>query len=171
MMPRMDGWELCREMKESFGFPVLMLTAKGETAQKVKGLNLGADDYLSKPFDTEELLARVRALLRRYKMEESQTVRIGGLVLDRGARVVIAGGERMTVPLKEFDLLFKLGSRPGTTFTRDTIIEDVWGQDFDGTERTVDVHVNRLRDRFPEERFGFKITSIRGLGYRLEVAR
>jgi DNA-binding response OmpR family regulator len=171
MMPRMDGWELCREMKESFGFPVLMLTAKGETAQKVKGLNLGADDYLSKPFDTEELLARVRALLRRYKMEESQTVRIGGLVLDRGARVVIAGGEHMTLPLKEFDLLFKLGSRPGTTFTRDTIIEDVWGQDFDGTERTVDVHVNRLRDRFPEERFGFKITSIRGLGYRLEVAR
>ncbi len=171
MMPRMDGWELCREMKESYGFPVLMLTAKGETAQKVKGLNLGADDYLSKPFETEELLARVRALLRRYKTEESQTVKIGGLVLDRGARVVIAEGERMTLPLKEFDLLFKLGSRPGTTFTRDTIIEDVWGMDFDGTERTVDVHVNRLRDRFPEERFGFKITSIRGLGYRLEVVK
>jgi two-component system, OmpR family, response regulator len=171
MMPRMDGWELCHEMKESYGFPVLMLTAKGETAQKVKGLNLGADDYLSKPFDTEELLARVRALLRRYKKEESQTVRLCGLVLDRGARVVMAGGERMTLPLKEFDLLFKLGSRPGTTFTRDTIIEDVWGMDFDGTERTVDVHVNRLRDRFPEERFGFKITSIRGLGYRLEVVK
>lgn len=170
MMPRMDGWELCREMKAAYDFPILMLTAKGETAQKVKGLNIGSDDYLVKPFETEELLARVRALLRRYKVEESRQLKIGTLVLDRDAREVIGEGERVTIPQKEFDLLFKLGSKPGTTFTRDRIIEDVWGMDFDGTERTVDVHVNRLRDRFPEERFGFRITAIRGLGYRLEVS-
>lgn len=169
MMPRMDGWELCREMKAAYDFPVLMLTAKGETAQKVKGLNIGSDDYLVKPFETEELLARVRALLRRYKIEESKQVRIGSVILDREAREVIVAGERLTLPLKEFDLLFKLGGKPGTTFTRDKIIEDVWGMDFDGTERTVDVHINRLRDRFPEDRFGFRIIAIRGLGYRLEV--
>lgn len=169
MMPRMDGWELCREMKATYNFPILMLTAKNETAQKVKGLNIGSDDYLVKPFETEELLARVRALLRRYKIEESKQVRIGSVILDSDAREVIAAGKHMTLPLKEFDLLFKLGGKPGTTFTRDKIIEDVWGTDFDGTERTVDVHINRLRDRFPENRFGFRIIAIRGLGYRLEV--
>ena len=169
MMPRMDGWELCREMKARYDFPVLMLTARGETAQKVKGLNLGSDDYLVKPFETEELLARVRALLRRYKMEKSQQVRIGNCVMDRAAREVVLNGERLTLPLKEFDLLFKLAGRPGATFTRDAIISDVWGMDFDGTERTVDVHVNRLRDRFPENRAGFRIAAVRGLGYRLEI--
>jgi two-component system OmpR family response regulator len=169
MMPKMDGWEVCRVLKEHFDFPVLMLTAKGETAQKVKGLNLGADDYLVKPFDTEELLARVRALLRRYKIAESQTVQIGNLLLNRKEFRVIAGEERMTLPLKEFELLFKLGSSPGTTFSRDSIIEDVWGLDFDGTERTLDVHINRLRERFREKRFWFRITTIRGLGYRLEM--
>ena len=168
MMPKMDGWELCRELKAGWDFPVLMLTAKGETAQKVKGLNIGADDYLVKPFETEELVARVRALLRRYRIAESQTVQVGRIVLDGREHRVISGDERMDIPLKEFELLFKLAGSPGTTFTRDRIIEDVWGMDFDGNERTVDVHINRLRERFPEERFGFRITTIRGLGYRLE---
>jgi two-component system OmpR family response regulator len=171
MMPKMDGWEVCRVLKEHYDFPVLMLTAKGETAQKVKGLNLGADDYMVKPFETEELLARVRALLRRYRIDESQTVQVGNLLMDRKAFCVIDGEERITLPLKEFELLFKLGSSPGTTFSRDRIIEDVWGVDFDGTERTVDVHINRLRERFPEARFGFRITTIRGLGYRLETEK
>jgi len=171
MMPTMDGWEVCRVLKKHYDFPVLMLTAKGETAQKVKGLNLGADDYLAKPFDTEELLARVRALLRRYKIAESQTVQLGGLLLDRKEYLVIIGKERMTLPLKEFELLFRLGSSPGMAFSRDRIIADIWGMDFNGTERTVDVHINRLRERFPEERFGFRIVTLRGLGYRLEIAQ
>jgi two-component system OmpR family response regulator len=171
MMPKMDGWELCRVLKSSYDFPVLMLTAKGETAQKVKGLNLGADDYLVKPFELEELLARIRALLRRYKIAWSQTVQVGAVVLDSREHSVVAGGQRMDIALKEFELLFKLAGSPGTTFSRDQIIEDVWGMDFDGNERTVDVHVNRLRERFPEERCGFRIATIRGLGYRLEVTR
>jgi DNA-binding response OmpR family regulator len=169
MMPKMDGWELCRELKAGWDFPVLMLTAKGETAQKVKGLNIGADDYLVKPFETEELVARVRALLRRYRIAESQTVQVGSIVLDTREHRVIAGDARMDIPRKEFELLFKLGSSPGATLSRDRIIGDVWGMDFDGNERTVDVHINRLRERFPEERFGFRITTVRGLGYRLEV--
>ncbi len=168
MMPKMDGWELCRLLKESYDFPVLMLTAKGETAQKVKGLNIGADDYLVKPFDNEELLARVRALLRRYRIDASKSVQVGSLSLDSRTREVLWGEKRMDIPQKEFDLLFKLASRPGTTFSRDQIIESVWGLDFNGNERTVDVHVNRLRERFPEKRRGFRITTVRGLGYRLE---
>jgi two-component system, OmpR family, response regulator len=170
MMPKMDGWELCKLLKEHFDFPVLMLTAKGETAQKVKGLNLGADDYMAKPFDTEELLARVRALLRRYKIDESKKVQIGSLVMDSEMREVTVGTERTSIPLKEFDLLFKLASKPGATFSRDQIVESVWGMDFNGNERTVDVHINRLRERFPEARCGFRIMTVRGLGYRLEVS-
>ena len=171
MMPKMDGWELCGILKQRFEVPVLMLTAKGQTAQKVKGLNAGADDYLVKPFDTEELLARVRALLRRYKIQESHKARIGSVSLDADSHEVIQGEERTVIPLKEFDLLFKLAGRPGTTFSRDQIIESVWGADFAGTERTVDVHVNRLRERFPEDQAGFRIVTVRGLGYRLEVLR
>jgi two-component system, OmpR family, response regulator len=170
MMPKMDGWELCQLLKAYFDFPILMLTAKGETAQKVKGLNLGADDYMAKPFDTEELLARVRALLRRYKIDEAKKVQVGSVVLDLDAREVVIGAERATIPLKEFELLFKLASKPGTTFSRDQIVESVWGMDFNGNERTIDVHINRLRERFPEERCGFRITTVRGLGYRLEVS-
>jgi two-component system, OmpR family, response regulator len=171
MMPRMDGWELCRILKEHYDFPVLMLTAKAETAQKVKGLNLGADDYLVKPFDGEELVARVRALLRRYRVSETGRTQIGSLVLDSGSREVIDSDGRQAIPQKEFELLLKLAARPGTTLTRDQIIEGVWGREFNGNERTVDVHINRLRERFPEERCGFRITTIRGLGYRLEVLR
>jgi two-component system, OmpR family, response regulator len=169
MMPRMDGWDLCRAVKAAWDIPVLMLTAKRETPQKVKGLAIGADDYLVKPFETEELLARVRALLRRWKRDEPQRREAGRAVLDRTAREVRIGEEKLTLPLKEFDLLFKLAGRPGATFSRDAIIQDVWGSDFEGTERTVDVHVNRLRDRFPEERCGFRIVTLRGIGYRLEV--
>jgi two-component system, OmpR family, response regulator len=169
MMPRMDGWELCAAMKRRDEFPVLMLTAKGETAQKVKGFELGADDYVVKPFDPPELLARAKSLLRRYKIESSRVVRIGSLTLDSRSRLAVSGDESLSLPLKEFELLFKLGSRPGTTFTRDMLLENLWGNDFDGTERTVDVHINRLRDRFPEDRYGFRIATIRGLGYRLEA--
>ena len=169
MMPRLDGWELCRILKEHWDFPVLMLTAKTETAQKVKGLDLGADDYLGKPFDGAELVARVRALLRRYRIAESREVQVGAIGIDTSSREVIVDGERRAIPPKEAELLLKLAARPGTTVTRDQIIESVWGSDFNGNERTVDVHINRLRERFPEEKSGFRITTVRGLGYRLEV--
>ena len=169
MMPNMDGWELCRELRESYDIPLLMLTAKGETSQKVKGFQLGTDDYLVKPFEPLELVARVRALLKRYRIESSQTVQIGELTMNRKTFEVTLNGEDLTLPLKEFELLFKLASYPGKTFSREQLIEDIWGFDFDGNERTLDVHINRLRERFPEGKYSFKIRTIRGLGYRMEM--
>jgi two-component system OmpR family response regulator len=169
MMPNMDGWELCRQLKDLYDFPLLMLTAKGETSQKLKGFELGTDDYLVKPFEPLELVARVKALLKRYRIATSQAIQIGELRMDRKTFEVTTNGVSLTLPLKEFELLFKLASYPGRTFSRDQLIEDIWGYDFEGNERTLDVHINRLRERFPEEKYSFKITTIRGLGYRLEA--
>ncbi|MEZ4621989.1 MAG: response regulator transcription factor [Caldilineaceae bacterium] len=168
MMPNMDGWELCRTLRASYDIPLLMLTAKGETAQKVKGFELGTDDYLVKPFEPVELVMRVKALLKRYRIAASQTVQIGELVMDRKTFEVTIGA-LLTLPLKEFELLFKLASYPGQTLARDGLIEEIWGYDFEGNERTLDVHINRLRDRFSTAEPGFKITTMRGLGYRLEL--
>jgi len=169
MMPRMDGWALCAELRASYDIPLLMLTAKGETSQKVKGFELGADDYMVKPFDPPELIARVKALLKRYRITASQTVEFGDVLMNRTDFHMSAGGEKVTLPPKEFELLFKLASYPGKTFARDHLIEQIWGMDYEGDERTVDVHIKRLRDRFPEEQYRFRIVTIRGLGYRLEV--
>jgi len=169
MMPNMDGWELCRELRESYDLPLLMLTAKGETAQKIKGFQLGTDDYLVKPFEPLELVARVKALLKRYRIATSQTVQVGELVMDHKTYELTVRGEMLTLPRKEFELLFKLASYPGQTIGREQLIEDIWGYDFEGNERTLDVHINRLRERFPEEEYSFRITTIRGLGYRLEA--
>lgn len=169
MMPNMDGWQLCRELRELYDFPILMLTAKGETGQKVKGFQLGADDYLVKPFEPPELVARVKALLRRYRIHLSQKVTIGEVTLDRTAFEATVAGRTVALPPKEFDLLFKLASYPGRTLLREQLIEDIWGFDFEGNERTLDVHVSRLRERFPEDRHAFRIVTVRGLGYRLEV--
>ena len=169
MMPNLDGWELCRRLRQSSDMPVLMLTAKAETSQKIKGFQLGTDDYLVKPFEPLELVARVKALLKRYRIAASQTVRVGELQMDRKIYEVLANGQKMTLPLKEFELIFKLASSPGRTFTREQLLEEIWGEDFEGTDRTLDVHINRLREHFPEDPYGFKITTIRGLGYRLEV--
>lgn len=169
MMPNMDGWELCRQLRESYDMPLLMLTAKGEMTDKVYGFQLGTDDYLVKPFEPLELVVRVKALLKRYKIAASQTVQIGELVMDRKTFEVKAKAESFTLPLKEFELLFKLASYPGKTLSRDQLIEDIWGYDFEGNERTLDVHINRLRERFPENRYSFRIRTIRGLGYRMEV--
>lgn len=170
MMPRMDGWELCRQLRLWYELPILMLTAKGETRQKLKGFQLGADDYLVKPFEPLELVARVKALLKRYRIATSQRVQVGELVMDRKTFEVAVHGERLTLPLKEFEVLFKLASAPGRTFSRDQLIEDIWGYDFAGNDRTLDVHISRLRERFPEGRHSFRIRTIRGLGYRLEVS-
>lgn len=168
MMPNMDGWELCRELREHYDIPLLMLTAKGETSQKVKGFELGTDDYLVKPFEPLELVVRVKALLRRYQINISQTVQVGKMLLNRKTYEVVMDGRSMVLPLKEFELLFKLASYPGKTFSRDQLIEEIWGYDFMGDERTVDVHIKRLRERFPEEESLFRIRTVRGLGYRLE---
>ncbi len=169
MMPNMDGFTACEEIRKFSDLPLLLLTAKGETMHKVKGFRLGSDDYVVKPFDPLELVARVRALLKRYRITVSKTVQIGNLVLDKGAYQVCCDEGRRTLPLKEFELLFKLGSYPGKTFSRDDLIEDIWGFDYAGNERTVDVHIKRLRERFPDDKYGFKISTVRGLGYRLEV--
>lgn len=168
MMPEMDGYEFCRLARKYYqDLPILMLTAKGDLSQKVKGFELGADDYLTKPFEGIELTMRVRALLKRYKIVS--VIELGSLILDKSSYSITCEGEQSDIPMKEFDLLFKLGSMAGKTLTRDQLIEDVWGYDFEGNERTLDVHINRLRERFPGEKYKFKITTIRGLGYRLEV--
>lgn len=170
MMPNMDGWAFCQEARRYYSdtLPILMLTAKGETSQKVKGFNLGADDYLVKPFDVEELVARVKALLKRYHVTVANQVALGNVIIDRSSYSVLVGSERITLPMKEFELLFKLATHPQKTFSREQLIEDIWGYDYEGDERTVDVHIKRLRQRFPQEGYPFKITTIRGLGYRLE---
>jgi DNA-binding response OmpR family regulator len=170
MMPNMDGFELCRHLRRDYeNMPILMLTAKGELANKVKGFGLGADDYLTKPFEDDELIIRVQALLRRYKIETSQVIQIGNVIIDKNSYHITIDGVSEDIPMKEFELLFKLAGFPGRTFPRNQLIEDIWGFDFEGNERTLDVHINRLRDRFPEKQSGFKITTVRGLGYRLEV--
>jgi len=169
MMPRMDGWELCKELREHYDMPLLMLTAKGETSQKLKGFQLGTDDYLVKPFEPVELVARVKALLKRYRISVSQIVTAGTVQLNRQTYTLVAGDQPLTLPLKEFELLFKLSSYPGKTFSREQLIEQIWGFDYEGDERTVDVHIKRLREKFPDGRYGFRIATIRGLGYRLEA--
>ncbi|GED32128.1 response regulator transcription factor [Brevibacillus centrosporus] len=170
MMPNMDGWELCRELRSLYDIPLLMLTAKGETAQKIKGFELGTDDYLVKPFEPAELVVRVKALLKRYRIASSHIVQVGGLQLNRQTYEVMQGDKLLTIPLKEFELLFMLASYSGKTLSREQLIEQIWGYDFEGNERTVDVHINRLRERFPTESYGILIRTIRGLGYRLEVS-
>ena len=169
MMPNMDGWELCQKLREAGDCPILMITAKRETTDKLKGFKLGTDDYLVKPFDPMELVARVKALLKRYRVSTASAVQAGGLSMDRATHEASVGGQALSLPPKEFELLFDLASHPGKTRLRDQLIEDIWGYDFDGNERTLDVHINRLRDRFPEKESGFSIRTIRGLGYRMEI--
>ncbi len=171
MMPLMDGWDVCKEIrKRELDIPLLMLTAKGESTHRVKGFQLGTDDYLTKPFDALELVLRVKALLKRYRIAASQIVQLGGIVLNRRTYKVIRGDEELTLPLKEFELLFKLASHPGQIFTREQLIVSIWGMDYNGDDRTVDVHIKRLRERFAEDGQHFSIETARSLGYRLVVA-
>lgn len=171
MMPKMDGWTFCAEVRRYYSetMPILMLTAKGETPQKVKGFGLGADDYMVKPFAAPELVARVRALLKRYQVTVSNQIQLGDVVIDRSSYKVTIGEESMSLPLKEFELLFKLATHQQKTFSREELIEAIWGMAYEGHDRTVDVHIKRLRKRFSYENCPFTITTIRGLGYRLEV--
>ncbi|MBD2844314.1 response regulator transcription factor [Paenibacillus sp. IB182496] len=169
MMPVMDGWTLCKELRSANpDLPLLMLTAKSETWEKVKGFQLGTDDYLTKPFDPLELTYRVKALLKRYRIDVEQTVNVGEVKINRQTYKVTNGMESISLPPKEFDLLYKLASSPGQIFTREQLIDHVWGFDYAGDDRTVDVHIKRLRERFADTS-EFRIETVRGLGYRLET--
>ncbi|MCW3791831.1 MULTISPECIES: response regulator transcription factor [Paenibacillus] len=169
MMPRIDGIELTEDIRSYLDIPILMVTAKGESKDKVRGFNAGSDDYLVKPFDPVELILRVKSLLKRYNKSPSNMIQISGVTIDLGNLMVVADGQTIELKKKECELLFSLASSPGKIFTRTQLIDDIWGIDYEGDERTVDVHIKRLRERLepvPE----LVISTIRGLGYRLERA-
>ncbi|MUG44132.1 response regulator transcription factor [Paenibacillus woosongensis] len=170
MMPNKDGYQLCEEIREYYDFPVILLTAKDQLVDKERGFAVGTDDYLTKPFEPKELLFRIKALLRRYQMVNAETIRLNDTVIDRRSYEVHSNGKLFMIPMREFDLLSQLASYPNRIFTREELIQLVWGPDFDGDDRTVDVHIKRLRDRFADSHRDFSITTVRGVGYKLEVA-
>ena len=169
MMPVKNGWELCEEIRRDYDIPVLLLTAKGGLDDKEKGYLSGTDDYLVKPFEPKELLFRVKALLRRYQVVSAELIRLNRTVIDRNSYEVKIGGEVVAIPLKEFELLAQLASHPGRIFTREQLVQLIWGADYEGDSRTVDVHIKRLRERFAEQADDFVITTVRGIGYKVEV--
>ncbi len=171
MLPVMDGWQVCREIRKVSNIPIIMLTAKGETFDKVLGLELGADDYIVKPFDPKELVARVKAVLRRYEHKESdaQEIVYPNLVINKTNYTVKLNGNELEMPPKELDLLFFLASNPNKVFTREQLLEHVWGFDFYGDSRTVDVHVKRLREKIENENQTWQLKTVWGVGYKFEV--
>ncbi|HLR81046.1 MAG TPA: response regulator transcription factor [Bacillota bacterium] len=171
MMPHIDGFQLCGHIRFYYDIPVLMLTAKGEITDKEKAYLSGTDDYVVKPFDPKEILFRIKALLRRFQMMSEEMIQVGQTIINRKSYEVQTNGQTVILPLKEFELLAQLASYPGRTFTREQLIDFVWGSDFTGNDRTVDVHIKRLRERFPAETHDFRIQTVRGLGYKLEETR
>ena len=167
MMPRMNGYELVTALREAdISIPVLMITARDGFDDMRRGFLSGSDDYMVKPVNVNEMVLRVQALLRRAQMVSERRVTLGGTVLDLGSFSVTAGAERMELPQKEFQLLYKLASFPGKIFTRQQLMDEIWGLDSETESRTVDVHINRLRDRFRDNP-DFQIVTIRGVGYKL----
>ncbi|HIW31454.1 MAG TPA: response regulator transcription factor [Candidatus Paenibacillus intestinavium] len=169
MMPIKNGLELCQEIRHQYDIPILLLTAKGELIDKEKGYSSGTDDYLVKPFEPKELLFRIKALLRRYQLVFSNYIRLGDITIDRESYVVKHESTIIDLPLKEFQLLTQLAENAGRIYTRDQLIQLIWGIDYSGDTRTVDVHIKRLRERFAPYDNQFIITTVRGLGYKLEV--
>jgi len=171
MLPGMDGWQVCREIRRMSAIPIIMLSAKDETFNKVLGLELGADDYMVKPFEPKELIARIRAVLRRYdKQEEApQQVVFPGLVINKSTYSVKLNGNEIEMPPKELELLYFLASSPNKVFTREQLLENVWGFDFYGDTRTVDVHIKRLREKFEPGDYKWQIKTVWGVGYKFEV--
>lgn len=167
MMPRVNGIELTEDIRGYLDIPILMVTAKGESMDKVKGFQAGTDDYLVKPFDPVELVLRVKSLLKRYNISASKVIEIGNVKIDLETLTISSNKEIVLLKKKECELLFMLASSPGKIFTRTQLIESLWGMDYEGDERTVDVHINRLRQRI-EPFTSLTITTVRGLGYRLE---
>jgi DNA-binding response OmpR family regulator len=172
MLPGMDGWSVCREIRKNSNVPIIMLTAKGETFDKVLGLELGADDYIVKPFDPKELMARVKAVMRRSEPKEkiSSILAFQELIINMDNYSVTYYGKEMELPPKEMELLYYLASHKNNVFTREQLLEQVWGFDYFGDSRTVDVHIKRLREKFPlEADVPWKIKTVWGVGYKFEV--
>ena len=165
MMPRMDGLEVCRRIRKAGNTPVMMLTAKGETFDKVLGLELGADDYMVKPVDEEEMMLRIAALLRRSRIVSERRLTIGSTTLDYDAHTLIDAAGEHELPNKEFMLLYKLLSYPNHIFTRRQLMDEIWDMESDTDERTVDVHINRLRERL-KGNADIELATVRGLGYK-----
>lgn len=173
MLPGIDGWQVCREIRKESNVPIIMLTAKDETFDKVLGLELGADDYVAKPFDMKELVARIKAVTRRFQNAEApekKELSFPGLTINIGQYTVKYMGKELEMPPKELELLYFLAGHPGMVFTREQLLEQVWGYDYFGDSRTVDVHVKRLREKLTEgEKLGWMIKTVWGVGYKFEV--
>ena len=173
MLPVMDGWSVLKKIRETDKAPVIMLTAKGETNDKVQGLKQGADDYLTKPFEMKELLARVEAVLRRAGGEEEKVkprrLVFDKLVIDLDSFELIVDGKRIETPPKEMELLYHLASSPNRVFTRNQLLDEVWGFDYFGDSRTVDVHVKRLREKLEGVSDKWSLKTVWGVGYKFEV--
>lgn len=169
MMPVMDGWEVCKIIRAESKVPIIILTAKGETFDKVNGLEMGADDYIVKPLEMREVVARVRAVFRRFAPEDSGKISFDKLTIDKQAYDLIIDGKRVDAPPKEIELLYFLASSPNRVFTRAQLLDDVWGFDYFGDTRTVDVHVKRLREKLEGASDKWNLKTVWGVGYRFEV--
>ncbi|MDY0407675.1 response regulator transcription factor [Virgibacillus soli] len=169
MMPVIDGYELTKDIRNFYDIPIILLTAKDQLKDKEKGFLSGTDDYLVKPFEPKELLYRIKALFRRYEKNTEDVITLGSTVINKKNYVVEIDDKSFLLPLKEFELLFYLASHPSQVFSRGHLIERIWGFDYDGDERTVDVHIKRLRERFTKITSDFHIKTIRSVGYALEV--
>ena len=171
MLPEMDGYQVCGEIRKISAVPIIMLTAKGETFDKVLGLELGADDYVVKPFDPKELVARVRAVLRRYEKKDAareKQIVVPNMTINQSTYTVSYHGAELEMPPKEFELLYFLASHPNQVFTREQLLERIWGYDFMGDTRTVDVHIKRIREKMPREDV-WGVKTVWGVGYKFEM--
>lgn len=172
MMPKVDGWQVCREIRRVSNIPIIMLTAKGDTFDKVLGLELGADDYMVKPFESKELIARIKAVMRRYESKSSdisQEVVFPNLIINLSNYELKIEGQSVDVPPKELELLYFLCSNPNRVYTREQLLEEVWGFDYFGDSRTVDVHVKRLREKLEGHEKNWQLKTVWGVGYKFEV--
>ncbi len=172
MMPEMDGWQVCREIRRISNIPIIMLTAKGETFDKVLGLELGADDYMVKPFEPKELVARLKAVLRRFETKDTQTVQeiiFPNLTINLSNYDLKINGNITEIPPKELELLYFLASNPNRVYTREQLLEEVWGFDYFGDSRTVDVHIKRLREKLEGVEGNWQLKTVWGVGYKFEV--
>ena len=170
MMPVMDGWAVCREIRAESDVPIIMLTAKGETADRVSGLEMGADDYIVKPLEMPEVIARVRAVFRRMAPDDApEKLSFDNLVSDKQAYDLVIQGKRVDAPPKEIELLYFLASSPNRVFTRAQLLDDVWGFDYFGDTRTVDVHVKRLREKLEGVSDKWELKTVWGVGYKFET--
>ena len=170
MMPVMDGWAVCREIRAESDVPIIMLTAKGETADRVSGLEMGADDYIVKPLEMPEVIARVRAVFRRMAPADAlEKLSFDNLVIDKQAYDLVIKGKRVDAPPKEIELLYFLASSPNRVFTRAQLLDDVWGFDYFGDTRTVDVHVKRLREKLEGVSDKWELKTVWGVGYKFET--